>query len=382
MSGFSNDKLEERLKKQFEAGLERCLPDPKQCGNMVNLADNDYLGLAHHPEVKAAAQEAIDEYGCSSSASPLITGFGQTHLGLMERLTDWYGSDCVMIWNSGYVANQALFSVLPDKNDRVFVDRYVHHSVIAGLLRSEAKFRRFPHLDLDCLEKWLGKRQGAVGNDFVVTESVFSMDGDSPDLMHLAELRERYGFAWVVDEAHALGWYGERGSGLLEQQGVLERADVVVGTLGKALGSQGAYLVLRNEAWRRYLMNFAGEFIYSTYLAPAAAAAATKAIDLVCERSTERSAWREGSMRFRKKLREEGWQVPDGDSPVTPMMLGDVEIATEMGRRLRDGGVLAGMVRPPTVPHGTSRLRFSLKAELDLEVLAERILQTLRTAGS
>ncbi len=382
MSGFSNMKIEQRLEDRASDGLERRLPNPKVGEGMVNLANNDYLGLAHHPEIKAAAKVAIDEYGCSSSSSPLITGFSQPHLELKERLLDWYGADCVMIWNSGYVANQALFSVLPSKDDRVFADRSVHHSVIAGLLRSKAKFRRFPHLDLDRLEEWLRKRQSAAGNDFVVTESVFSMDGDCPDLTQFADLRSRYGFAWIVDEAHALGWYGDRGSGLLEQQGVLEQADIVLGTLGKALGSQGAYLVLRNDAWRRYLMNFAGEFIYSTYLAPSAAAAASKAIDLVCELSSERLAWREGSRRFRMKLREDGWHAPDGDSPVAPVMLGKVETAVQMADRLRDGGVLAGMVRPPTVPQGSSRLRFSLKTELSFDAIAERIIQLLGVSES
>ncbi|MFP6854459.1 MAG: 8-amino-7-oxononanoate synthase [Opitutales bacterium] len=377
MSEFSNDKLKKRLEKQCEAGLERRLPNLENRENLINLADNDYLGLSHHPEVKKAAQQAINEYGCSSSASPLITGYGKSHARLAERLADWYELDHVMIWNSGYVANQALFSVLPDKKDHVFADRHVHHSVIAGLLRSPAKFRRFPHFDLDCLEKWLIQRQGTEGNNFVVTESVFSMDGDSPDLMHLAELRERFGFVWIVDEAHALGWYGDRGTGLLEHRGLLEQADIVVGTLGKSLGSHGAYLVLRNKTWYRYLMNFAGEFIYSTYLPPAAAAAATQAIDLVCQHSTRRPAWHEGSTRFRSKLRAGGWEVPDGDSPVTPIILGSVDRTVGMDQCLRAGGVLAGMMRPPTIPHETSRLRFSLKANMNFDQTADQILHIL-----
>ena len=240
MSGFSNDKIDTRLDERSKAGLERRLPDPLANEGLVNLADNDYLGLARHPKVKAAAKKAIDEYGCSSSASPLITGFGKPHLELKECLLVWSKADHVMIWNSGFVANQALFSVLPDKEDWVFADRLVHNSVLAGLARGEAKFRRIPHLDLDCLEDCLRKRQGTAGNVFVVTESVFSMDGDCPDLAQLAALRERYGFVLIVDEAHALGWYGERGSGLLEHTGLSEQADVIMGTFGKALGSQGA----------------------------------------------------------------------------------------------------------------------------------------------
>ena len=148
MSGFSNEKIEIRLDERSKAGLERRLPDPFANEGLANFADNDYLGLAKHPEVKAAAKKAIDEYGCSSSASPLITGFGKPHLELKDRLIDWAKADHIMIWNSGFVANQALFSVLPGKEDWVFADRMVHHSVLAGLLRSEAKFNRIPHLTL------------------------------------------------------------------------------------------------------------------------------------------------------------------------------------------------------------------------------------------
>ncbi len=379
MKGFSNDKIEARLAERAQAGLERRLPDPLANDGLVDLANNDYLGLAQHPAVKAAAKQAIDEFGCSSSASPLITGYGKPHLALKERLLDWYEGH-VMMWNSGYVANQALFSVLPEKDDWVFADRAIHHSVLAGLMRSKAKFSRFPHLDFNCLEDCLRKRQGTAGNVFVVTESVFSMDGDCPDFTQLTALREQYGFVLIVDEAHALGWYGARGAGLLEQKGFLGQADVIMGTFGKALGSQGAYLVLRNGVWERYLMNFAAEFIYSTYFAPAAAAAADKAMELVSDLSAERSAWLKGSKSFRTTLRNGGLNVPDGDSPVIPLVLGDIDKTIILANRLRDEGVLAGMVRPPTVPTGSSRLRFSLKANLDWELLSGQILRILQGA--
>ena len=377
MSESLNNKLEDKLAKRNATGLERVLPHPKVSNGMVNLANNDYFGLAQHPKVKEAAKQAIEEYGCSSSASPLISGFGQPHYELQERLLDWYGADSVIIWNSGYIANQALFSLLPGKGDYVFADELVHHSVIAGLLKSKAKFRRFPHLDHDRLEEWLLKTQGSGGTTFVVTESVFSMDGDSPNLIQLAELRERYEFAWIVDEAHAIGWYGGRGTGLLEEQGLSEFPDAVLGTLGKALGSQGAYLILRNEAWKRYLINFAGEFIYSTYLTPAAAASASQSIELMPEYAAKRPLWKEGSIRFRKELTNGGWQVPAGDSPVVPLLVGEIPLTVKMAEQLRSGGIFAGMVRPPTVPTGTSRVRFSLKADLDFSVIAERIAKLL-----
>ena len=377
MKGFSGKKLETKLAEREEAGLGRRVPDPVPNGNFVNLANNDYLGLALHPAVKEAAQQAIEEYGCSASASPLITGFGKPHQLLKERLIDWYGSP-VMMWNSGYVANQALFSVLPQKDDWVFADRAIHHSVLAGLMRGEAKFRRFRHLDFEHLEECLQKRQGMAGNVFVVTESVFSMDGDCPDLVRLIGLREQYGFVLIVDEAHALGWYGDSGSGLLEQKGFLDQADIIMGTFGKALGSQGAYLILRNGLWERYLTNFAGEFIYSTYFSPAAAAAATKAIDLLEEFSVERSAWLKGSKLFRATLTNGGQKVPTGDSPVIPLVVGDIDTTVTLADCLREENILVGMVRPPTVAPGSSRLRISLKANLDFEALSSKVLQIIQ----
>jgi len=370
-------KFEKKLSDRATQGLERRLPVVCEDSDTINLADNDYLGLAHHPDVKEAAKQAIDEFGCSASASPLITGFGKAHFALQERLLDWYDADSVMIWNSGFAANQALFSLVPDRGDRIFADRQIHHSVVSGLLRSKADFRRFPHLNHARLEELLRQRQNSQGTDFVVTESVFSMDGDSPDLMSIADLKDRYGFTWIVDEAHALGWYGERGAGLLEQKGVLKRVDAIVGTLGKALGSQGAFIIFKNDAWRRYLMNFSGPFIYSTFLAPASAAAAVKAIEITSQLSKERVVWRNESSHFRKGLRKAGWKVPSGDSPIVPLVLGHARQAIAMSDRLKTGGVHAGMIREPTVPVGSSRLRFSLKTGFDYTSLLERIISLM-----
>lgn len=348
-----------RLAEREALGLRRTLrvlPDPAA---WLNLADNDYLGLATDPVVRSAAAAAVQAYGTSASASPLISGWRQSHADLVEALCAWHDFPCGLLWSSGFSANAAVLAHLPQRGDLVLADRLIHHSMIAGLLRSGARLQRYTHLQLDALEASLiraGRRP-----TIVVTESVFSMDGDYPDLRRLAELKRRHGFLWVLDEAHGLGWYGPEGAGLASAQGVASEVDILVGTLGKTLGSAGAYTLFRDPAVRDDLMNRAGEFIYSTALPPAAAAAAYAAIHRVSILSVNQSAWQAASRRFRQQLQAAGWNAPDGDSPIVPVMLKGPNEAVALAEALREACILAAPVRPPTVPAGTSRLRFSLR---------------------
>ncbi|MBT5168251.1 MAG: 8-amino-7-oxononanoate synthase [Opitutales bacterium] len=376
------DRLTKPLLKRQDAGLTRKLRVFSTNEEMLNLANNDYLSLSNHPQVIDAAKRAIEFYGCSSSASPLITGFGPSHHELLEVLKDWHGFKGGMIWNSGYVANQALLSSLPCKGDLVLADRLIHKSMISGILSSGARLMRYRHCDIDHLEELLEKHATGDRIVFVVTESVFSMDGDYPDLKKMAELKERLGFFWVVDEAHALGWYGKRGSGLVERLGAADSVDVLVGTLGKALGSMGAYSLFRDEVVERYLTNFADEFIYSTYLAPAAASAATAAIECIRNMEFNRESLSLLSASFRKQLIEKGFSVSLGDSPIVSIALGETDAAIQAAETLEELGILVGAVRPPTVPDGTSRLRVSLKADLseaDLARVADTLFDVVRT---
>lgn len=381
LTGFLSERAEEALAERESAGLLRATRPWTPDENVLNLADNDYLGLASHPEVKAAAAEAIESHGCSASAAPLVTGFRSPHLRLVERIGAWYGvsTDQILPWNSGYAANHAVLGLLPQKGDLVLADRLVHHSMLAGILASGARLRRYPHLDLDQLQNLLEQRPSKQAT-FVVTETVFSMDGDLPDLARLAALRQRHRFVLVLDEAHALGWYGERGAGLAEKEKLVEQADVLVGTLGKALGSHGAYAVFRDSAVKRQLENFAGEYVFSTFLAPAAAAAAAKAIDLAESLALEGATRRQASATFRQNLRSEGLPVPKGDSPIIPVPLGQADIVTKVADLLENEGLKVAAIRPPTVPLGTARLRLSLKAGLSLEGLAVRISKAVKAA--
>lgn len=381
LTGFLSERAEEALAEREAAGLLRTTRPWTPDGKILNLADNDYLGLASHPEVKAAAAEAIERYGCSASAAPLVTGFRPPHLRLVERIAAWYDVSPahVLPWNSGYAANHAILGLLPQKGDLVLADRLVHHSMLAGILASGARLRRYPHLDLDQLQRLLERRPPGQAT-FVATETVFSMDGDLPDLARLADLRQRHRFVLVLDEAHALGWYGKRGAGLAEKEKLVEQADVLVGTLGKALGSQGAYAVFRDSAVKRRVENFAGEYVFSTFLAPAAAAAATKAMDLAEALAPEGSARRQASAAFRQDLRAEGLPAPEGDSPIVPIPLGQADVVTKAANLLEEDGLKVAAIRPPTVPRGTARLRLSLKAGLSLEDLAARLAKAVNAA--
>jgi 8-amino-7-oxononanoate synthase len=354
------DRCRTALVERDQKGLRRTLRTTARKPGVLNLADNDYLDLAHDPEVVAAVAEAAARYGTSASASPLITGWGELHAQLIDELAAWHGFPAGLLWSSGFAANAAVLGGLPTRDDIVFADRLIHHSMIAGLLHSGARLQRYEHLNLDRLEAMLaGADRGR--RIFVVTETVFSMDGNYPDLARMAELKRQFGFFWVIDEAHALGWYGPQGAGLVRAAGVEGDVDVLVGTFGKTLASGGAYALFRQPEVRDYLMNTAGEFIYSTSLPPTSVAAARAALRRVRVLAAEQSQWHEQSRRFRSRLREAGWNSPDGDSPIIPVILKDPAAAMALAESLRNQGVLAAAVRPPTVPAGTSRLRFSLK---------------------
>ncbi|MEI6862109.1 MAG: dethiobiotin synthase, partial [Verrucomicrobiota bacterium] len=209
-------------------GLRRELRVTAPDARALNLADNDYLALAHDPALAAAVAQAATGHGTSAAASPLITGWQPPHERLTAGLCAWHGFSCGLLWSSGYAANSAVLGLLPQKGDLVLADRLIHHSMIAGLLRSGARLRRYEHLRLDHLGELLEKTPGSGRTVFVATETVFSMDGDHPDLARLAALKRRHGFQLIVDEAHALGWYGREGAGLAGAAGMGEAVDVPV----------------------------------------------------------------------------------------------------------------------------------------------------------
>lgn len=372
----------EKLAAVAAQGRERVLAAVPARADFVDLSANDYLSLARDAAVKAGSIRAVGAWGASSSASPLITGYREIHAELERELCAWLGFRCGLVWNTGYAANCCVLGTLPQAGDRIFADRLIHNSMIAGILKSGARFQRYRHNDAAHLRELLEKTrtEGFAGTTFVATESVFSMDGDYPDLAAMARLREEFGFVWIVDEAHATGWFGKNGGGLIEARGLAGEVDVLVGTLGKSLGAAGAYTLFNDETLRRYLVNFGAEFIFSTYLPPAAVGAALAAVRRVRGFSAEeRAAMPALSRRWRARLREIAPGVPDGDSPVVPVPVGAETETMRVAARLRERGFRVGAIRPPTVPAGTSRLRLSLNRTLT-DAQLERFADALREA--
>jgi 8-amino-7-oxononanoate synthase len=366
-------RLRQSLAQREGSSLRRKLTARASSDKRVNLADNDYLGLSRDPAVIAAGVAALQEWGASASASPLVTGYTEIHQKLEQTLAAWQGYAHGLVMNTGFAANSAVLGGLPKKGDVILADRLVHASMLDGIMASGARLRRFAHNDLDALELMLHEEPALDGVIFVVTESVYSMDGDSPDLKRLASLRKRFGFCWVLDEAHATGWYGATGSGLQEAQGAFAAADIVVGTLGKGLGSQGAYVLSHAPEVRDALINFAGEFVYSTYLAPSCAAAALAAVERVKGMSAERAELAALSHAWRDGLVEAGFAVPSGDSPIIPLILGDSDVTLKYATALRSAGFMVSAIRPPTVPVRTGRIRISLRRGLSPAVLSSFI---------
>jgi 8-amino-7-oxononanoate synthase len=363
-------RLRQSLAQREGSSLRRKLSARASDDSRINLADNDYLGLSRDPVVVAAGIAALHEWGASSSASPLVTGYTEIHQKLEQTLAAWQGYAHGLVMNTGFSANSAVLGGLPKKGDLILADRLVHASMLDGIMASGARLRRFAHNDLDALELMLHEEPALDGVIFVVTESVYSMDGDSPDLKRLASLRKRFGFCWVLDEAHATGWYGATGSGLQEEQGAFAAADIVVGTLGKGLGSQGAYVLSHAPEVRDSLINFAGEFVYSTYLAPSCAAAALAAVERVKAMTAERTELHALSHAWRDGLVEAGFAVPSGDSPIIPLILGDSDVTLKYATALRTAGFMVSAIRPPTVPVRTGRIRISLRRGLSPAVLS------------
>ena len=269
-----------------------------------NLISNDYFQLRFHPKVIAGAKIASEKYGSGSGASPLLSGFLSCHQELLDEILNWKQKSFGRLFNSGFVANQAVLKHLPGKNDFVLADRLIHHSLAQALIKCPAKFKRYSHLDMVDLEALLQKNHSNYDTVFVVTESVFSMDGDYPDLKELIALKKKYPFILILDEAHGTGVFGDNGGGLAEEMNVLDDVDITIGTLGKALASMGAYVLANNSSIIDYLTNQAGEYIYSTFLAPSQVGAALESIKLIKTFDEQRKGMRSLSKYFRQSLNQ------------------------------------------------------------------------------
>ena len=326
-----------------------------------NFASNDYLGLATHPALAAAFHQGIDRFGPGAAASRLITGTLPPHVALEEKIAAAKGADAALAFTSGYAAAMGAIPALVGKDDHVLLDKLAHACLIDAARLSGATLRVFPHNDLEKLARLLATtRAKSAGRILIVTESVFSMDGDLCPLREIVELKDRHDALLWLDEAHGFGVLGPRGMGLAEAENLQHRVEFQMGTLGKAAGLAGAYVAC-SKPWRDLLVNRARSFIYSTAPPPALAHAAVAAVDLIA--STEgdqlRSRLRENIHRLAASPAFGTSALP---SPIAPVILGSNEAALAASQALEDAGFLVPAIRFPTVPRGTARLRLSLSA--------------------
>lgn len=344
----------------------------------VNFASNNYLGLSHHPRVLEAAADALRLDGAGAGASPLVTGHGPAHASAERRIAQWKGTEAAVLLPSGYQANVAAVQTLAAVGGdvRFLLDKLVHASLVDAARVTGAAFRVFPHNNLEKLSRLLDERDPSQPQ-VVVTESVFSMDGDEAKLREMAELkRSRYPFAVLLDEAHASGVYGAMGAGLAAHVGLAGLADVTVVTLSKALGVAGG-AVCGSAAFCEAVVNLGRACMYSTAIPSALAAAAEAAINVLHDEPQHQHRLRRLTARVRERLCDAGLRVPAGDSPITPILLGSEEAALSAASRLQEDGLWVVAIRPPTVPRGTSRLRITLSSQhTDDEI--ERLLASLK----
>jgi 8-amino-7-oxononanoate synthase len=360
-------RLEEELDISRGNNLYREVKHYPEC--RVNLCSNDYFQLRMDPRVIEGAMTACKNYGTGSGASPLLSGFLPCHQSFIDQLCKWKHKSHGMLFNSGFMANQAVLKHLPGKNDLVLADKLIHHSIAQTLVQSAARFKRYHHLDLEHLSQLLDSNHKNFDTIFVVTESVFSMDGDYPDLEKLVELKKVHPFVLILDEAHGTGVFGETGGGLAEEMQVQDEVDIIIGTLGKSLASMGAYVLSNSSSIIDFLVNKAGEFIYSTFLSPAQVGSAEIAIRILQSAKKERSYLQKISKDFRATLNLNEWNKDE--SPIIPVILRDPDKTIELRDRLLQQGIMVGAIRPPTVPHNTSRLRISLHTGITPETLKE-----------
>ena len=350
------------------------------------LCSNNYLGLADHPRVREAAAEAAMRYGAGAGASRLVSGNMRIHRRLEERLADFKGYPSALLFGSGFLANMGVIQALAKPGEVVFSDALNHASIVDGCRIAGAETFVYDHGDVDHLA-W-GLREAEGRGSLIVTDGVFSMDGDVAPLPEIVELARRFDARVMVDDAHGTGTVGPDGRGSVAAAGLEDEVDVLVGTLGKSLGSYGAY-VCCDRPMAKYLVNTARTLIFSTALGPPQVAAAMAALELLREEPRRVERLQRNSRILREALAEQGLPTGGGDTPIVPVIVGDADAAVAASERALERGVFAQAIRPPTVPDGSSRLRLTVmashtKAELRdaAKVVAKAVPEAARKAAA
>jgi glycine C-acetyltransferase/8-amino-7-oxononanoate synthase len=382
--------LEAALASRDAAGLRRVLrrvegaQDARvtvEGKSLLSLSSNNYLGLANHPAIIEAACRAARDWGVGAGASRLISGSMRPHHELEEQLAAFKQTERSLLFTSGYQANLGVIQALVDARDAVFSDELNHASLIDGCRLSRAAVHVYPHGDMHALEDRL--RHTAARRRLIVTDSIFSMDGDTAPLGDVCDLAERYDAMVMVDEAHATGVVGHRGAGLVDALGLRERVTVQMGTLGKSLGTFGAY-VAGSATLIEYLLNYARTFVYTTALPPPIVAAASAALSIVEAEPERRDTLRRNAARLKAGLSALGLHVPESSEHIMPVLVGEASATMQMSQSLFEHGVLAQGIRPPTVPEGTARIRVTVMAthsEADIDEAIDAFRRVVEEEG-
>jgi len=359
VSGLEEKGLRRRLRTMGQTHEGRTVLDGRE---IINFSSNNYMGLAQHPLLIERSQQWVQDWGTGSMASRLVCGTMELHERVEERLIQAKGGEAALIFNSGFQANSAILASLFDKDvlgheALVFCDRLNHASMHHGLKAGGIRQIRYRHNDLNHLEELLQKHSDKPGPKFILSESVFSMDGDQSDVDALIGLAEHYGAELYLDEAHATGVLGKHGYGLCAGK----KVSFKMGTFSKALGGFGAYLVC-SQAVKDYLINRCSGMIYSTSLPPAVLGAMDAALELVPSLDGERARLLANADKVRRSFQQSGFDVGESSTQIIPLIIGDEEKTLEMAKALEQENILGIAIRPPTVPKGTSRIRFALSA--------------------
>ena len=329
--------------------------------SLINFCSNDYLGLAGHPDISLALKQAADVYGTGSGASHLVSGHSVVHHKLEEQLAEYTGRPRALLFSTGYMANIGAINALIGRRDLVLQDQLNHASLLDGGRLSQADFQRYKHVDMASLEQRL--EQSSAERKLIVTDGVFSMDGNLAPLREISRLAEKHSAWLMVDDAHGVGVLGQQGGGLVEELNMtVEQVPVLVGTLGKSFGTFGAF-VAGSEALIETLIQFSRSYIYTTALPPAIAAATLASLKIVREESWRRDKLVQLVARFRRGAQQIGLQLAESNTPIQPVLINNDEKVMQVGQQLRAAGFLVGAIRPPTVPVGTGRLRITFSAD-------------------
>jgi 8-amino-7-oxononanoate synthase len=345
---------------------------------ILSFCSNDYLGLAAHPAIKKAFKQAVDKEGVGSGAAHLLTGHSFYHQALEEKLADFTGQQRVLLFSTGYMANLGVIDGLLTRGDAVIQDKWNHASLLDGGRLTDADQLRYPHADMKLLHKRLHTAATAK-HRLIVSDGVFSMDGDIAPLPEIMALSEQHRAAVLIDDAHGFGVIGEGGRGTVSHyQIAADKAPIVVGTLGKAIGTGGAF-VAADELVIETLIQQARSYVYTTAQPPAIAAATLVSLELVENEQWRRDKLQQLIQQFRQGAEQLGLELMPSMTPIQPVIIGDDKQALEIGARLEQQGILVGVIRPPTVPKNTARLRITFSAA-HTEQDVDRLLVALEQA--